>query len=249
MSSIRVLENTHVIIPARYHSTRLPAKLLQDLGGMSVLERTYRQVCLAQPETITIATDHEAIAAAASTFGAAVQMTASTHLTGTDRIAEVVARSDFLPDSVIVNVQADEPFIPPELIRQVAQSLIENTSPMATLCTAIHRLEVLNNPHVVKVVRNQFNKALYFSRQAIPAHRDIADSVAGSYQHIGLYAYRAAFLLDYVQMPICELEQYECLEQLRVLWAGVEIQVDEAQVVGLQEINTLEDLQQARRML
>jgi len=232
----------HIIIPARYHSTRFPGKLLMDLNGVSVLERVYRQALLAKPLTITIATDHEEIAAHAHHFGASVVMTSSDHQSGTDRIAEVVAKGSFTADDIIVNVQGDEPFIAPELIKQVAEGLAQSSVPMATLCWPITSHEMLHNPNVVKVVRSRDNRALYFSRSSIPAHRDTIESFEQTFRHIGLYAYRADFLLDFVSWPVCELEQYEALEQLRVLWSGVGIQVDEACVEPLQDINTKEDL-------
>lgn len=232
----------HVIIPARYHSTRFPGKLLQEINGTTVIERVYKQALLAQPKTVTIATDHEEIANHAIQFGAQVVMTLPTHQTGTDRIAEVVAKENFAADDIIVNVQGDEPFISPQLIQQVAHSLTYTKAPVATLCWPINSFEMLNNPNVVKVVRTQDNHALYFSRSAIPFHRDDKISYSHTFRHIGLYAYRAAFLLEFVSWPPCALEQIEALEQLRVLWAGFAIKVDEACIEPLQDINTKEDL-------
>lgn len=239
----------HVIIPARYQSTRFPGKLLKPLNGISVLERVYKQALLAKPASIIIATDSEDIAEHAKGFAANVVMTLSSHESGTDRIAEVVAQANFSSNEVIVNVQGDEPFIAPELIRQVAGSLHDSSASMATLCWPIESLEQLNNPNVVKVVRSSNNHALYFSRSPIPCNRDNPHDYANTYRHIGLYAYRAAFLLDYVTWPVCPLEKLEALEQLRVLWHGVAIKVDEACVLPLQDINTQEDLLIAERML
>lgn len=236
----------HVIIPARYHSVRFPGKLLEDLRGMSVLERVYRQALLAQPQSITIATDHEMIARHAQEFGAQVVMTSPSHQTGTDRIAEVVSKGLFEADDIIVNVQGDEPFISPLLIQQVGVSLAKSQAPMATLCWPISSLEMLNNPNVVKVVRDKDNHALYFSRSPIPANRDNKSSFSGTFRHIGLYAYRASFLLEMVSWPACDIEQSESLEQLRVLWQGLPLRVDEACVEPTLDINTLEDLVRAR---
>ena len=239
----------HVIIPARYQSTRFPGKLLEQLNGISVLERVYRQVLLAKPKSIAIATESELIAEHAKSFGAQVVMTLPSHETGTDRIAEVIAKGAFASDDIIVNVQGDEPFIAPELIIQVAEGLTQSKAPMATLCWPINDLQMLHNPNVVKVVRTHDNHALYFSRSPIPAHRDDAQSYAHTYRHIGLYAYRASFLLEYVSWPVCQLEQDEALEQLRVLWSGIAIKVEEACIEPLQDINTKEDLVLAEKNL
>ena len=239
----------HVIIPARYQSTRLPGKLLLDLGGSTVIERVYQQVLKAKPKSIIIATDNLEIAEHAEGFGAQVKMTAASHQTGTDRIAEVVAQGQFNAGDIIVNVQGDEPLIAPELITQVAQSLHNSQNPIATLCWPVEHYEQLHNPNIVKVVRDCHNNALYFSRSPIPSHRDEPASIAQVYRHIGLYAYRAAFLLDYVSWPVCELETCEALEQLRVLWAGYKIRVDEACRKPLQDINTQDDLVLARQLL
>ena len=239
----------HVIIPARYQSTRLPGKLLMELHGSTVLERVYRQVQQAQPKSVTIATDSEVIFEKATCFGAHVVMTATTHQSGTDRIAEVVANQSFGLDEIIVNVQGDEPLIDPALISQVAQSLAADSVPMATLCWPMDDEASRNNPNVVKVVRDINNHALYFSRAPIPFHREGSSRKNVMYRHIGLYAYRAAFLLEIVQWPVCELEAVEVLEQLRVLWAGYKIKVDEACVPPMQDINTAEDLVRAQRLL
>lgn len=239
----------HVIIPARYQSTRLPGKLLMELKGSSVIERVYQQVVKAKPKSITIATDSDIIAEHARQFGAVVEMTATTHSSGTERIAEVISRGQFDAQDIIVNVQGDEPFIAPELIIQTAQSLYKAKEPMATLCWPIEQLEQLDNPNVVKVVRDRHNNALYFSRSAIPAHRDEPASLAQVFRHIGLYAYRAAFLLELVSWPGCELERHEALEQLRILWEGYKIRVEQACVEPLQDINTEADLVLARGLL
>lgn len=239
----------HVIIPARYNSSRFPGKLLMDLDGQTVIQRVYQQTLLANPKSITIATDNNEIADHARSFGATVKMTAESHPTGTDRIAEVVATGCYTAQDIIVGVQGDEPLIAPELITQLGQNLSNSTSPMATLCWPLVHKEQLHNPNVVKVVRDCHNNALYFSRSAIPAHRDDPTSIAHVYRHIGLYAYRASFLLDYVSWPICELEAYEALEQLRVLYAGYKIRVDIACTEPLQDINTQEDLVLARQLL
>ncbi|STX29410.1 3-deoxy-manno-octulosonate cytidylyltransferase [Legionella beliardensis] len=235
----------HVVIPARYQSLRLPGKLMMEIGGKTVIQRVYEQVLKAKPKSITIATDSEYIATHAKEFGAQAEMTSTAHTTGTDRIAEVIARGFYTKDDIIVNVQGDEPFIEPTLISQVARILTNSELMMATLCWPIEKQEQLLNPNVVKVVRDHLNNALYFSRAPIPAHRDEPNSISHAFKHIGLYAYRAHFLLDYVSWPPCKLEQCEALEQLRVLWTGHKIRVDVACTVPQQDINTAEDLAKA----
>ena len=239
----------HVIIPARFQSSRLPGKLLMDLQGQTVLERVYRQALQAQPTSITIATDHTAIFDEATRLGAPVVMTDATHPSGTDRIAEALSKGAFLPDAIIVNVQGDEPLIDPALITQVAHALSVSEAPMATLCWPIEDEGACANPHVVKVVRDRHHHALYFSRSCIPANRDDPLNRQGVFRHIGLYAYRAAFLQEWARLPVCAIEQMEALEQLRVLWAGYQIKVEDACVRPLQDINTWDDLQMARGQL
>ncbi|CEK10005.1 3-deoxy-manno-octulosonate cytidylyltransferase [Legionella hackeliae] len=239
----------HVIIPARYQSTRLPGKLMMEIDGLTVIQRVYQQALKANPTSIIIATDNLIIAEHAESFGATVQMTAVHHQTGTDRIAEVVASVPFASDDIIVNVQGDEPFIAPQLISQVAESLSISQTPMATLCWPLESYQQLNNPNIVKVVRDCWNNALYFSRSAIPANRDEPENIKQVFRHIGLYAYRASFLLDFVKWPVCALEASEALEQLRVLWAGHKIRVEQACTQPLQDINTQEDLLLARQLL
>ena len=236
----------HVIIPARFASTRLPGKLLMDLEGKSILERVYTQALKSGALSVTIATDSDDIYQRALSFGAKVLMTSSTHQSGTDRIAEVVRLGGFEPDAVIVNVQGDEPLIAPELIRQVAKGLVDSHAPASTLCWPVASQAELFNPNIVKVVRNCRKEALYFSRSPIPLHRDSPSAIEHCFRHIGLYAYRAAFLLDMTKLKVSPIEGIEMLEQLRVLWAGFAIYVDDACVRPLQDINTADDLERAR---
>lgn len=240
----------HVVIPARYQSTRLPGKPLINLGGLTVIERVYRQVLKAAPKSIVIATDDERIAKHAYDFGAQVKMTASHHSSGTDRVAEVVADSSlFSSNDIIVNVQGDEPFISPQLILQVANCIASTVNPVATLCWPLETLEQLKNPNIVKVVRNCDEEALYFSRSAIPSRRDFPNSVLHCFRHVGIYAYRAQFLVEFVKWPPCELELAESLEQLRILWRGYKISVETACILPLQDINTKEDLYLAQQVI
>ena len=236
----------HVIIPARYNSSRLPGKLMLAIDGKTVIERTYRQALLANPDSIVIATDSPIIAEHATQFGAVVELTDPNHASGTARLAEVVRRKNYPASDILVNVQGDEPFIDPRLIKQVVSSLASSSVSMASLCWPIESFSQATNPNVVKVVRDKDLNALYFSRSPIPHHRDAPESIVGLFRHIGLYAYYAHFFETMAAWPSCELETTEALEQLRVLWMGYKIRVDEACVCPLQDINTQEDLERAR---
>lgn len=247
-----------VIIPARYAATRLPGKPLLDIGGKPMLQHVFERAQQSGARRVIIATDDERIQQAAQAFGADVYMTDPQHPSGTDRIAEI-ARICELPDTaIIVNVQGDEPCLPPALIQQVAQAL--NAHPqaaVATLCETITDPATLFNPNVVKVVRDRAGFALYFSRAPIPWVRDSfqmqplqgATGHAKHFRHIGLYAYRAAFLQTLTQMPVAPLESDEALEQLRVLYQGHKIYVTEAQETPARGVDTAEDLEKIRAFL
>lgn len=238
----------HIMIPIRYHSSRLPGKALKKIGDQTLIERVYRQALKTHAASVTIATDDVGIADLMRGLGASVVMTSAHHASGTERLAEAVTILGLPDDALIVNVQGDEPFIPPALIHQVADELAQSALPMATLCWPLHHEEDFINPNVVKVVRDRHDQALYFSRSPIPAHRDKA--VAGHvFRHVGLYAYRAGFLKASVTWAVCELESIEMLEQLRVLFEGHRILVKEACVAPQQDINTAEDLVYAQRVL
>lgn len=237
----------HIVIPARYQSTRLPGKLLMDLGGKSVLERVFIQAKKAKPVSIIIATDHDEIAEHASMFGAKVVRTSVNHQSGTDRIAEAIEHLQLENNTIVVNVQGDEPFIPPILINQVADLLASDVNAvMATLCSPIHTFEEANNPNVVKVVFDQHKHALYFSRSMIPFHQKKPTEPEGVFRHIGIYAYRAEFLKKFTSVEPSLLEKLESLEQLRVLSAGDLIAIELAKENATQDINTAEDLLKAR---
>jgi len=238
----------HIIIPARYDSTRLPGKLMMMIDGVPVIERVYRQALKANADSIVIATDSEIIAEHMHQVGADVVMTSQTHRSGTERIAEVVNQGRYASDDILVNVQGDEPLIDPRLIRQVAESLYQdNGVSMATLCWPIESLEQFHNPNTVKVVLNAHQHAMYFSRSPIPFNRDHPDLFQQSFRHVGLYAYRALFFQEMSQWSSCDLEAVEGLEQLRVLWMGHSIRVEQACVKPLQDVNTAEDLEQIRQ--
>jgi len=239
------------IIPARYASTRLPGKPLLDICGKPMLLRVYEQAKLSSMDRVIIATDDQRIYQAMDKLGCEVFMTSDTHQSGTDRLAEVLQIIGAEDDDIIVNVQGDEPLMPPEVIDQVANLLADNPDiPMATLSTAITDNQSLENPNVVKVVSNSKGEAIYFSRAMIPFMRDKKQTTATPYQrHIGLYSYRARFLCKFNSWSPCELELIESLEQLRVLWYGEKIQIAQAVSVPPEGVDTEEDLEQVRQYL
>ena len=242
-----------VIIPARLASTRLPDKPLADLGGKPMVVRVAERAALSGAAQVIVATDHADIYAACREHGISAHMTRPDHPSGTDRIAEVATLMGLDEDAVVVNVQGDEPLIDPALIAATA-ALIEDGVPMATAAHAIDDMAEVFNPNVVKVVLDREGRALYFSRAAIPWHRDgFAQSTAlrpdgyGALRHIGLYAYRNKFLQAYPQLSISPLEQVEALEQLRVLWHGFPIAVHVSLTAPETGVDTPADLARVRR--
>ncbi|WP_027708020.1 3-deoxy-manno-octulosonate cytidylyltransferase [Zooshikella ganghwensis] len=246
-----------VIIPARYASSRLPAKPLADIAGKPMVQRVYEQACASNAKRVVIATDHPDIVAAVQKFGAEVCLTDADHPSGTDRLQQAASELGLDDDAVVVNVQGDEPLIPPALIDQVAHNLRnDRDAVMATLCQPITELEMMLNPNVVKVVTDAKQHALYFSRAAIPWPRD---EFAGQPQnlpaglpvahHIGIYAYRVSLLNDFVSWGSCLLERTESLEQLRVLWHGKKIHVAQALVTPPRGVDTKDDLLRVCQLL
>jgi 3-deoxy-manno-octulosonate cytidylyltransferase (CMP-KDO synthetase) len=248
----------YVVIPARYASTRLPAKPLKEIAGKPMIQHVYERACESEAAKVVIATDDARIETVARGFGASVCMTSAAHNSGTDRLQEVAAQLALTPSDIIVNVQGDEPLIPPAVINQVAKNLAENTfASVATLCEPIHNLEDFRNPNIVKVVADQRGNALYFSRAPIPWPRDYfaqanvtalpADFPAQ--RHIGIYAYRVALLNRFITWPQATLEKIESLEQLRVLANGEAIHIAEAcaQVPG--GVDTEADLLRIKALL
>ena len=247
----------HVVIPARYASVRLPGKPLAPIAGRPMIQWVWERAREAGADSVTIATDHAAIASACEAFGAEVCVTAATHASGTDRIAEVATRRGWEESAVVVNVQGDEPLLPPALVAQVAELLrLRPEADMATLGTPIHDLAEYLDPNVVKLVAAADGRALYFSRAPIPWHRDGAPAgldsqqrCSGALRHLGLYAYRVGALQRLAVTPPCHLEQVERLEQLRALWLGMRIQVDTALEVPPAGIDTPADLERVNRLL
>jgi 3-deoxy-manno-octulosonate cytidylyltransferase (CMP-KDO synthetase) len=225
-----------VVIPARYASTRLPGKPLRELLGKPMLQYTWEAATRSGADRVVIATDDKRIEEVAQGFGAEVCMTSTQHASGTDRLGEVVDILDWRDDDIVVNVQGDEPLIPPPLIQQVAGDLAEyEQASIATVAIPLLAAGEFFDPNVVKVVTDKEGYALYFSRAPIPWDRDLLTN--GNrvlpvgivpLRHIGIYAYRVGYLRRSGQMRACALEQTEQLEQLRALWYGERIHVVEA---------------------
>ena len=216
-----------VIIPARYASSRLPAKMLKEINGKSLIEHTYSNAIKSDASRVIIATDDERIKTVAEGFGAEVCMTNDSHTSGTSRIAEAVSFLNFQNDDVIVNLQGDEPMMSPSAINQVASNLVSSGMSVATLCETIDTEDAYFDENCVKVVYNSRGRAMYFSRSPVPAFRDGQNiNLDLCFRHIGLYAYRVNFLKDYSNMPISRLEMAEKLEQLTFLMEGFDIHVD-----------------------
>ncbi|MDY0886526.1 3-deoxy-manno-octulosonate cytidylyltransferase [Kosakonia sp. CFBP8986] len=244
-----------VIIPARYASTRLPGKPLVDINGKPMVVHVLERARESGAERIIVATDNEEVREAVQAVGGEVCMTRADHQSGTERLAEVVEKCGFSDETVIVNVQGDEPMIPPAIIRQVADNLAARRDVgMATLAVPIESAEEAFNPNAVKVVMDAQGYALYFSRATIPWDRDrfaaSRETIGDSFlRHIGIYGYRAGFIRRYVSWQTSPLEQIEMLEQLRVLWYGEKIHVDVASVVPGTGVDTPEDLERVRQAM
>lgn len=251
-----------VIIPARLNSTRLPGKALADIQGKPMVQRVLEQAAQSRASRVLVATDHEDIQKAVETAGGEVLMTSADHPSGTDRLAECVNLLDLDDDDIIVNVQGDEPLIPPETINQVARNLATRPrAGMATLCEPITDMASLVNPNVVKVAFSESGMALYFSRAPIPWQRNrmtwgmptdaeaMEEGAALAYRHIGIYAYRAGMLRDFTTWSACHLEEAEALEQLRALWHDVRIHVDVAEQSPPGGVDTPEDLERVRALV
>ena len=223
----------NIVIPARYGSTRLPGKPLLDIAGKPMVQRVWEQAHRSGAREVVIATDDERILKVVQGFGATACMTSPDHPSGTDRLQEVATHFNWPDEHIVVNVQGDEPLIPPAVIDQVAGNLAgQDQAGIATLCEGITDLAELTDPNAVKVVFDQRGLALYFSRATIPWPRDQFRSVQNAmptggswYRHIGIYAYRTAFLHEYVTWQAAPPEQLEQLEQLRALYNGVGIHV------------------------
>lgn len=247
-----------IIIPARYASSRLPGKPLLEIAGKPMIQHVYERATASGAEQVIIATDDKRIKQAAEWFGANVCMTAETHRSGTERLAEVIDTCNIDDDHIVINLQGDEPLLPPKCLQQVAKALEDdNEASVATLCTHITSVDEIFDPHAVKVVLDSRQHALYFTRAPVPWDREnftekpeLTDEQLSVYRrHIGLYAYRAGFVKKYIELPQTELEKIESLEQLRVMWYGYSIVVPMAEEVPGPGVDTAEDLENVRKMM
>lgn len=239
-----------VVIPARFASSRLPGKPLLDIAGKPMVIQVAIRAGNSQAGEVVIATDHAPIMQAAEKHGFACVMTREDHPSGTDRIAEVVQTMGWPDETIVVNVQGDEPLIDPDLIDEVAQALAKDTQAvMATACHPIHDIAAFENPNIVKVVLNAQGQALYFSRAPIPYPRDAEyrDQLT-SHRHIGIYAYRVGFLKRYASLSVTALEKIESLEQLRVLYHGYQIAVTVTENAPASGVDTKADLEAVREI-
>ena len=244
----------HIIIPARYASSRLPGKPLLDLADKPIIQHVVESCQRSAAQRVVVATDDMRIVDAVVGFGGEAVMTATNHPSGSDRIAEVSALLGMRDDAIIVNVQGDEPDMPPALINQVAQALVDSSdAAMATACAPLEERAQLTDTATVKVVTNKHGYAIYFSRAPIPWVRCENSSALTertpqyARRHLGIYAYRAGYIRLFASRPSCELENLEKLEQLRALWYGDKICCVDAVVVAGAGIDTPADLENARQ--
>ncbi|AKU13028.1 3-deoxy-manno-octulosonate cytidylyltransferase [Azoarcus sp. CIB] len=244
----------HVVIPARYASTRLPGKPLADIGGKPMVVRVLEQARKAGPLSAWVATDDARVVDAVNAAGGDVLMTRADHPSGTDRLAEVVAALGWGDDEIVVNVQGDEPLIDPALIADVAGALADTQeAAIATAAHPLHDAAEFFNPNVVKVVCDARDQALYFSRAPIPwarddfaKSRDLIPAGLPVQRHVGIYAYRVDFLRRYAGLAPSPLENWEALEQLRALWHGYRIRVLSVERAPAAGVDTVEDLERVR---
>jgi len=234
-----------VVIPARYASVRLPGKPLRLIAGEPMLQHVYRLALQSRADQVWIATDDERIETAARGFGANVCMTSADHHSGTERLAEVCERQGWPDDLAVVNLQGDEPLLPPALIDECAALLDDDSVGMGTLASPMESAADFQNPNTAKIIVDKDDNALYFSRAAIPHARDedTADlALRSTLRHHGIYAYRCSVLRRLIAAGPCAMEQCEKLEQLRALWLGISVRVGRASVRPGPGVDTEEDI-------
>ncbi len=245
-----------VIIPARMASSRLPDKPLADIAGLPMVVRVAQRAAQSRAQRVVVAADDARVVAACQSHGIEALLTRQDHVSGSDRLAEACQLLNLPDDALVVNVQGDEPLLPPDLIDEVARVLAERPeASMGTAAHAIHELAEFTTPHVVKVVMDARQLALYFSRAPIPWWRDGQQD--GCFQalpspaplrHIGIYSYRAAFLRQFPQLPPAPIEALESLEQLRALWHGHRIAVHVTEAAPGPGVDTPQDLERVRQL-
>lgn len=243
-----------VVIPARMNSSRLHGKPLADIHGSPMIAHTIRRAKESGANAVIVATDDQLIHDVAERMGVGAVMTPADCNSGTDRIAAALARLNVPPNDIIVNLQGDEPMFPGVHLAELADSLAYSGAEMATVAVEDLTPDQLTDPNVVKVVADNFDNAIYFSRAGVPFSRDgqmIEDPTMRRYflRHVGVYAYRAGFLMDFVTWGISPLEYTEKLEQLRVLWNGGRIQLLRLQQLEAQGVDTSEDLEKVRQLM
>lgn len=234
-----------VVIPARYASVRLPGKMLRQIAGEPMIQHVHRLTLKSQAGEVWIATDDERIESAARDFGANVCMTSPDHVSGTERLAEVCELRGWPDDLVVVNLQGDEPLLPPVLIDECAALLDDASVGMGTLASPFDSENEFRNPNFAKIIVDQDDNALYFSRAEIPYSRDEHTDdlpMQTALRHHGIYSYRCKTLRQLIAAGPCDMEQCEKLEQLRALWLGIKVRVGRASVRPGQGVDTEEDL-------
>ena len=239
------MKNFVVVIPARYASVRLPGKPLRPIAGEPMIQHVHRLAMQSKADEVWIATDDERIEATTRGFGANVCMTSADHHSGTERLAEVCELQSWPDDLVVVNLQGDEPLLPPVLIDECAALREDDSVGMGTLASPMETDEDLRNPNVAKIVIDQHDNALYFSRAPIPYSRDEHTdklTMQTALRHHGIYAYRCAVLRQLIAAGPCDMEQCEKLEQLRALWLGITVRVGRASVRPGPGVDTEEDI-------
>ncbi|MFK8015131.1 MAG: 3-deoxy-manno-octulosonate cytidylyltransferase [Gammaproteobacteria bacterium] len=241
----------NVVIPARYASTRLPGKPLITIGDALLVEHVYRAAAASGAQEVIVATDDQRVVDACNARDMVVAMTSDAHRSGTDRCAEVAQQRGWPDDATVVNVQGDEPLVPPAAIAQVANVL--GQSDLATLATPMRSERDYHDPNRVKVVCDKSGRALLFSRSPIPYCRDgqavDGEPFAHALHHIGLYAYRVSTLRTLTRLPACQLEQIESLEQLRALYHGLSLQVGLVQNAIGPGVDTPQDVEEVSALL
>jgi len=246
-----------IVIPARYASTRLPGKPLREICGKPMIEHVINRAQQSNADEVIVATDSAEIAEALSAIDVRVCMTHENHQSGTERLSEVIEQLGIDDDQILINLQGDEPMMPPVCLNQVGEALEQDAHlKMATLCTPLTDIEELFDPHAVKVVRDINDFALYFTRAAVPWSRDCFNEAPREmptnqdYQrHIGLYGYRAGFVRQYLEWESSDIEKTESLEQLRVLYYGEKIKVITAEIPPGPGVDTADDLERVCELM